>query len=391
MSVPPSPPPEPPIPGKVYHPVHAEVAKPVARDSSRRSYSSVELIHELSNLLVPLLGHATFALDELSADHPSRESISNVLHGARVMANLVRAARDGGNTAPPVAIDLVAAVRDGINLLRGCLPGNVGVVLTLAPQVPFVRISYDHVYQLVMNLGLNAIQALREGGGTVEFLVDVVASEEPQQAVGGDLLPGVYARLSVADNGRGIEMARLAELFAPGFTTKSESGGMGLGLSIVQQITEAAGGRVIADSAPGRGSCFRLHLPVESQSDSGSDPFAPGALRIVPQSVLCMDLDDPTLAFATKQLRRMGHSCRCYFDSGNALRAIADDPECVELLLTSVEAHDRSGIEWLAAVRRLGCEVPALVVTGNPVPDEAWIAGTPRCRLVRVGELGLGG
>lgn len=230
------------------------------------------LAHELDNLLAPVLAYAELALRDLDAGHPAAAKIASLVQGSLRARELVQSMMAIGRGAPPdrKPIDLGQVVLAGISLLRSVCPQGVTLVHAAPPSLPMAIADAGQVHQVIMNLGLNAVQAMRGRTGRIVFGVDVALLMEPLATATGTLAVGRYLRLSVTDDGIGLDTATAGQLLQPFFTTRDDGQLVGLGLPIARDIVTAHGGAITVDGRPGLGACFRVYLPVAPPERSTS-------------------------------------------------------------------------------------------------------------------------
>ena len=161
----------------------------------------------------------------------------------------------------PLLLDLGDVVRDTMQMLGRLLNDRVTVTLALTPGLPPVQADVGQLKQVLMNLAVNARDAMPDGGTLTLATAEVAVDDAPPPRLQG-LPPGMWVELTVTDTGTGMSDTVKGQIFEPFFTTKPQGKGTGLGLSIVYGIITQAGGHIAVDSTPGWGSAFRLYLPV---------------------------------------------------------------------------------------------------------------------------------
>ncbi len=219
--------------------------------------------HEFNNLLTVIQGYAEQLVDELDEKAESRRAAATIQdaarRAARIVGQLLAFARR--TDSQPERLHLAAAVDRLEMVLRGAVGEQVTLVMHHAPDLPPVLVDPGHIQQVLVNLCMNARDAL-PGGGTVTLETrEEEIGEEPSGTL-PELPAGRYAALSVADDGLGMDEAVRARMFEPFFTTKEVGRGTGLGLATVYGIAEQAGGALRVESEPGRGTVVTLYLPV---------------------------------------------------------------------------------------------------------------------------------
>ncbi|HKP63008.1 MAG TPA: PAS domain S-box protein [Polyangiales bacterium] len=220
--------------------------------------------HDFNNLLTVIRASLELTL----ADLPKEESAHRFLaeaetaasRGAELVRQLLTFSRR--EESKRRIVRLQPLVSEALGLLRVTLPSTVRLETRFEPDVPEVLADPTQIHQVVMNLGTNAIHAMRERGGRLELRLQRVVLEAPLDAHSIVLRPGTYAQLIVADTGVGIDMATLDHIFDPFFTTKGLGEGTGLGLSVVHGIVRSHEGGIVVRSTPSRGTEFDVYLPA---------------------------------------------------------------------------------------------------------------------------------
>ena len=221
------------------------------------------IAHDFNNVLGGILAYGEMLLDEAPAGSPRKRYVQNVLtaasRGRALVEQILAYSRSQRGKREPV--DIAAVVAETLELVRGSLPDDIR--LESSPGVLPVAVIGDatQLHQVVMNLCGNAIQAM-SGGGTLRVGLEITAFRAGQAFSHGTLAPGRCVRLSVEDNGCGMEEATLTRIFEPFFTTKEIGQGTGLGLSLVYAIVTDLAGAIDVKSAPEQGSAFSIYLPL---------------------------------------------------------------------------------------------------------------------------------
>jgi two-component system cell cycle sensor histidine kinase/response regulator CckA len=330
------------------------------------------IAHDMSNMLTPILGAASLLLaSPREEDRPDLEVIVEAANRAAALTRQILAfgRRQVLKVEP---LDLNAEIAKTDQMLRRVIGEDVAVELQLAPDLRRVAADPSQVQQVILNLAVNARDAMPKGGRltmtTSQISTDAAAARQHP-----GLRPGTYVRLDIADTGVGMDGETLRHAFDPFFTTKAEGKGTGLGLAIVGGIVEQHGGVVWATSTPGAGTTFSVCFPVEGSVPSAlpSEPRPPPApSRSGAESILLVEDDALARAMTQKILEGAGYRVVSASRGDAALRLLADLPAPPDLLVTDVIMPGLSGAELCALVR---AQVPALRVL--------YISGHPDSRL----------
>jgi CheY-like chemotaxis protein len=247
----------------------------------------------------------------------------------------------------------------------------MGIETRYVPDMPDVLADPSQIHQILMNLITNAADA-SEGHGTIRVEVDVATVALPLVGVSGEVRPGEYVCLVVADDGSGMDAATLDRIFDPFFTTKAPGKGTGLGLSVVHGIVKSHGGGLVVTSSPGAGSRFEIYLPRLARTAPSERPpiFVPQA-RGHGQRILCIEDELPILLIESEVLESLGFQVIARVDPVGALAVFAADPMSVDAIVTDFAMPGMSGTEFARAALQIRPTIPVFMTSGYLRPDES--------------------
>ena len=314
--------------------------------------------HDLNNLLTPILGNAELALLDGDLQPERRRQLGQILEAGRRAQDLVRQLMAFGRkqTLQVQALDLNRAIHDFEGLLRRTLREHIELVLDLRATAPVVRADRGQVEQVLMNLAINAQDAMPHGGTLRIGTSDV----PPEAAATAELPQGRYVRLWVEDSGAGIPFEAQKRVFEPFFTTKEKGRGTGLGLATVYGIVRQHDGDIRLTSEEGLGTTFEVHLPADDATAAVSPPSSkPSSLPRGGETILVAE-DDPQARDSTRALLEyLGYDVICGGDVEDVIRLAVDADRTIQLLLTDVIMPRMNGVQ---VYERLRGHLPALRV-----------------------------
>jgi two-component system cell cycle sensor histidine kinase/response regulator CckA len=319
--------------------------------------------HDFNNILTAIVGCAGLMLDGLPPGHPVREDAEEIHRAGEQAASLTRqlltfSRREQG---APRAVDLRELCGGMRKMLQRLLPADIELELTLPDRLGAVRMDAGHAEQVLLNLVVNAGDAMPEGGR-----IEVVLEDAPE---GGGGLAGPCVRLTVTDTGVGMDEATRARIFDPFFTTKST--GTGLGLATVRDVVAQSGGAVIIESAPGRGTSFYVFWP--RCADSPEAPRAETSMRAAPRraNVLIVEDDDAVRRFAVRCLERAGYDVLTAADGPEAIRLSDSHEGQFDVVILDMVLPRMRGTDVFARLRARQPTAQVLFVSGYRTEEES--------------------
>jgi PAS domain S-box-containing protein len=325
------------------------------------------IAHDFNNHLTAILGYVEMILSQIGDDKPISADLREVERAANRGAGLVRRLLAFGRrqVVQPRPLSLNEVIT-GLRPMLGRLIGErIQVVYDLDPRVSWIHGDTGQLEQALMNLALNARDAMLPGGTLRIATEDLVFTRPDVRRP--TVPPGHYAALVVSDTGAGMDAETREHLFEPFFTTKPVGQGTGLGLPTVYGIVKQFGGFIFVESEVGRGSTFTLYWPaVEAPADVASQVRPPASAPVVGrETILLVEDEDTVRRFARRALERHGfHVIESASPQEALVHSAADGP--VHLLVTDVVMPGASGPELAAQFRRLRPGVPVLYISGYP-------------------------
>lgn len=325
--------------------------------------------HDFNNLLLVIRGNASLALESLPEDDPTREDLQEIERASERAANLVRQllAFSRAQSTRLEALDLNAVVDGTEKMLRRLIGADVDLVTRLDPGVGRVHADSGQVEQVLVNLAVNARDAM-PGGGTLlietgDATVDAERARDSRRAK-----PGEYAMVRMSDTGTGMDRATMERIFEPFFTTKEQGKGTGLGLSIVYGIVEQSGGFIEVESREGQGTSFRVYLPrlraestgTGAQTEVGAAPRPPRGS----ETILVVDDESGVRRLAARILARSGYAILEASNGEEALRLAAAHEKPIHLLLTDLSMPVMGGRELAERMASSHPGVPVVYMSG---------------------------
>jgi PAS domain S-box-containing protein len=322
------------------------------------------IAHDFNNILGAILGYGELAQTEAAPGSALRRYVDSVMSAGQraksLVARILAFSRSGLGQRLPVRVQSIVA--EALDLLSASLPDDVRLERDLAADDAAVIGDPTQIHQVVLNLGTNAVQAMKTGG-TLLVRLEVVRLNAPLTLVTSAVARGEYVRLTVSDTGPGIELSLRDRIFDPFFTTKGVGVGTGLGLSLVHGIATELGGGVDVQSELGRGTTFAVYLPCcgrapEIEHEDETLPRGNG------ETVMLVDDEEVLVRLGEEMIAKLGYEPVGYTSAVEALEAFQADPERFDLVLSDETMPGMTGSQLAERIRAIGSNVPIVLMSG---------------------------
>lgn len=322
--------------------------------------------HDFNNLLTVIMGSVDLLSEELPPEDSRRQYVEEISRSSEHAAALTRQllAFSRRSVTNPEALDLGVVVGDVERMLRRIIGEHIELVTQYEPGLGTVLADPMQIGQVVMNLAINARDAM-PAGGTLTIRTGNVHLGVAEADAYDDAAPGDYVCLEVSDTGTGMDDETRARLFEPFFTTKPRGKGTGLGLATVYGIVKQANGSITVQTALGRGTTFSIFLPVHR--DVPARPVAttePRKHRAGEEIVLLVEDDQSVRDIATLLLLKMGYTVLAASGGEEALALVRDHPKHIDILLTDIVMPGMNGYDVARSVRALLPGLPIVFMSG---------------------------
>ncbi|HNV68274.1 MAG TPA: ATP-binding protein [Candidatus Ozemobacteraceae bacterium] len=323
------------------------------------------IAHDFNNLLTGILGYANLLKHETTEGSAARDAAETIEGAAKrageLTKQLLNFARKGNSLTIPV--NLHGLIKEITKLLSRTFEKNITLLQKLEATPATVLGDPNQLQQIVLNLAVNAKDAMPEGG-TLLFATSTQRMNDSKARSVPGLLPGDYVVFKVTDTGVGIPPEVMDRIFEPFFTTKEPGKGTGMGLALVYSIVKGHGGSVQVTSEPGKGTTFSIYLPLSTQeaADAGKSTFA-----LIPRGsgkVLLVDDEAMIRHLASALLLKLGYECQAFSNPRDALEHFKLRHNDLALVITDMVMADLDGLELFKAIKALDPQVPVLLTSG---------------------------
>ncbi|MGE3230571.1 MAG: response regulator [Hyphomicrobium sp.] len=332
------------------------------------------IAHDFNNLLTAMIGFCDLLLLRHRAGDQSFADIMQIKQNANRAANLVRQllAFSRQQTLIPRVLDVTDVLAELSHLLRRLIGANIELQMVHGRELHAVKVDHGQLEQVIINLAVNARDAMPEGG---KLTIRTNNVSNPGQTVrGGEVMPpGDYVRIEVADSGTGIAPNVIEHIFEPFFSTKEVGAGTGLGLATVYGIVKQTGGFIFVESRMGEGAVFSIYLPrhaaVAAEPAQRKTGEGPAADLTGMGTVLLVEDEDAVRLFGARALRNKGYNVFEARSGEAALEILKAGKQAIDLLITDVVMPRMDGPALIREVRQLRPELKVIFISGYAEED----------------------
>lgn len=324
------------------------------------------IAHDFNNILTSILGFANLAHDDLLPESQAYQDIQQVICAGERAKELVKQiltfSRQRAEESQAVQASIL--VKEALKLLRSSIPATITISDNIVAKDQMIMVDPTKLHQVVMNLCTNAFQAMK-GRGTMSVTLDTSVFTEGE-LFGLDEVPaGEYLRLTIQDNGCGMDDATLGRIFEPYFTTKSNENGTGLGLSVVHGIVQHSKGFIAVQSVLGKGSVFQVIWPI-IQKESIQQPHraADNSLPRGSEHILLVDDEPAVLSISERTLRSLGYAVTSRTNPLDAIKEFQAAPVPFALVITDYAMPEMDGLVLAQKLLALDPKVNIILSTG---------------------------
>ena len=339
--------------------------------------------HEFNNMLGIIIGFTEISKTELEAQHPVQGNLEEVLLASQRAREIVEQVLTFSRQQKQERkfIQLQDVTVEAIKHVRRLVPKTVEIRSDISVEDFSILGNPTQIHQVVTNICLNAWHALDADSGWIRVLQESVTLDQAASKIHPSLAAGTYLRLSIADNGKGMDAATVARIFEPFFTTKAPGKGSGLGLAVVHGIMQSHDGAVVVHSESGKGTTFELYFPARPETciEFAATPSNPGG-QGSGQHILVVDDEQSLTRVAAKFLKRLGYRATEAYSGAEALEVFHGQGGEIDLVITDLTMPNLDGIGLATALLAARPSLPVILATGF---DGANAAETDRAPNIR--------
>jgi PAS domain S-box-containing protein len=323
------------------------------------------IAHDFNNILMAIIGYTELALHDAPKDSLLEKNLHEVIKAGQRSKELVKQiltfSRQSKQEKNPVQLSLV--IKEALKLLRASLPTTIEIRQNIHKDSGTVLADATQIHQIIMNLCVNAYQAMQGKNGILKVGLTKLCLNESDISVYPKLKRGDYFKITVSDTGQGIDRETIKRIFDPFFTTKGPGKGTGMGLSVVHGIVKSHGGTISVYSEPEKGTTFTVLLPALNEKCQA---------KLVPDTsiiggnerILFVDDEEVIIQMNNQILERLGYRITARTNSLQALEDFRRRPQDFDLLITDLTMPHITGLELINEIMNIRSDIPIILCTG---------------------------
>jgi len=322
--------------------------------------------HDFNNILSIMIGNAELALDDVPTWNPSYRNIEEIkaagLRAASIVKQLLSFSRKSNHELRP--IEIMPVIRDTLELLRATIPTTIEIRRNLPATCETVIADPVQINQVIMNLCINAAQAMDNSEGVIDVSAEKVVLDDHAENGIPELPEGNYIKLTIRDTGTGIDPRIIDRIFDPYFTTKEVGKGSGMGLAVVHGIVKSHGGAVAVSSEVGKGSLFSVFFPLAGAS-AGTGTSQAAEVPGGSETILFVDDEISIVDMMARNLGRLGYRVETRLNPLEAVDLLQSKSNRFDLLITDMTMPQMTGVQLSEKLKKIKPEIPVILCTGH--------------------------
>jgi len=322
------------------------------------------IAHDFNNILFPILGHSEMLLEDIPKDSPLKDSadqiLTSVLRAKELVKQILTFSRQEKGELKMMKMQPI--IKEALKLIRATIPTTIKISQDIRPDCGVIKADPTQIHQIVMNIATNAYHAMENTGGELAVKLKEVDIGE-SGLINSEMTPGLFACLTIADKGIGMDKELRNKIFDPFFTTKEQGKGTGMGLSVVHGIVTSMHGGIQIFSEPGKGTEFRIYFPLEKtyreQGEKTNQSIRGGT-----EHILLVDDEESIINMERKMLEGLGYQVTSRTNSIEALEAFQVNFDKFDVVISDLAMPNMAGEKLASEMLKIRPNIPIILNTG---------------------------
>ena len=323
------------------------------------------IAHDFNNILSIIIGNTELALDDVPEWNPVHFNLEEIktagLRAKDIVRRLLSFTRKTDEKLKP--IEIVPVIKDALKFLRSTIPTTIDIHQDIQATDETILADPTQINQVMMNLCVNASQAMEQTGGSLTIRVENTVLDQGSVRKYSDLSMGDYVKVTVSDTGPGIDPKHMDRIFDPYFTTREVGKGPGMGLAVVQGIVKNHNGAISVDSKPGKGTTFRMLFPL-AEGKAAVETETTQEMPTGNETILFVDDEISIVNIVRKMLERLGYKVETAMTPQDALERFRPNPDHFDLVITDMTMPQMTGVMLAEGLMQIRPDIPVIICTG---------------------------
>ena len=326
------------------------------------------IAHDFNNILYMITGNAELAMEDVPAWNPVYKNLEEIksaaLRAAGVVKQLLKFSNQIDYKFKP--INAVTVIKDALKFMRSTIPDSIEIQNNCSDKEVKILGDPTQIHQVIMNLCINAFQAMEKTGGVLDVFVETITLNKTRNGrYSADLTPGDWLKITVRDSGPGIRPDIIDRIFDPYFTTKDVGKGSGMGLAVIHGIVKNHNGTISVKSEPGKDTRFTIFFPMLTEKPEVEIKSSDDIPQGTGERILFVDDEAPITAMSGKMLERLGYKVKTKTSPVDALDLFLSKPDHFDLVLTDMTMPQMTGVKLSKKLKAIRPDIPVVICTGH--------------------------
>ena len=324
------------------------------------------IAHDFNNIMAIILGNTELALEDVPKSNPAYSNLEEIKTASRRAKNIVRQLLSYSRVVEQEmqSIKIGPVIKDGLKFLRSTIPSTIDIEQNIQLTDETILADPTQINQILMNLCINASQAMEQTGGDLNVAVEKLVLDNNSARNYPGLKSGDHVRIIISDTGPGIDPEIIDQIFDPYFTTKEIGKGSGMGLAVVHGIVKSHSGAIAVESSPGKGTKFITLFPLTTkkpmvETKTGKD--IPGGN----ETILFVDDEKSIVKMLQRMFERLGYKVQTATTPEEALERFRSNPDHFDLVITDMTMPKMTGVKLSEKLMDIRKDIPIIVCTGH--------------------------
>jgi PAS domain S-box-containing protein len=324
------------------------------------------IAHDFNNILYMIIGNTELIIEDIPYGNPVHENLKEIksasLRAAAIVKQLLHFSRKADQEFKPIGA--VTVIKEALKFMRSTITTSIEIRQNFPTAEITIHGDPTQINQVMMNLCINASQAMGETGGILDVTVKKINVNTRMNSRYPDLAPGEWLKIEISDTGPGISSEIIERIFDPYFTTKDVGKGSGMGLSVVHGIVINHDGKIFVDSNPGKGATITIYIPAVTEKPIMEVRTSDEIIKGTGEKILFVDDEASIVKMTSKMLERLGYTIEAETSPVKALELFKSKPDAFDIVITDMAMPNLTGVQLSERLKEVRPDIPVVICSG---------------------------